>query len=100
MKSQADTVWLEAERPPASPRKKTPIERTGSPLNQPSSPSEDPKTLLLHDLNDKLLKQVKALRSDKEDLAKKVAQLEEQLNAVSDTSTWLFNQLLRQISFH
>lgn len=98
MKSQADTVCWEAERPPASPRKKTSIERTGSPRNQPGSPSEDPKSLLLQDLNDKLLKQVKALRSDKVDLAKKVAQLEEQVNAVSDTSTCLFNQLLIQIS--
>ena len=94
VKSQADTLCWEAERPPASPRKKTPIERTGSPLNQPASPSEDPKTGILQDLNDKLLKQVKALRSDKDDLSKKVAQLEEQINAVSDTSTCLLNQLL------
>jgi site-specific DNA-adenine methylase len=77
-----------------------PIERTGSPLHQPASPSEDPKMLLLHDLNDKLLKQVKALRSDKEDLAKKVAELEEQLNVVSNTSTCLFNQLRLQIYCH
>ena len=74
-----------------------PSERTGSP-RQPASPFEDPKTLLLHDLNDKLLKQVKALRGDKDDLTKKVAQLEEQLNAVSVTSTCCFNQLLLQFS--
>jgi len=48
---------------------------------------DSPKTLLLHDLNEKLLKQVKVLRDDKEDLAKKVAQLEKQLNVVSDSIT-------------
>lgn len=84
MKSRADMVCWEADRPPASPRKKMPIERAAS---QPASPTEHSKSLLLHDLNDKLLKQVKALRGDKEDLAKKVAQLEEQLNEVSDSST-------------
>lgn len=61
-----------------------PTERAASPG---ASPVESPKTLLLHDLNEKLLKEVKALRSGKEDLSKKVAQLEEQLNAVSDSSS-------------
>jgi len=83
----ADIVCWEADRPPASPRKRTPSERAASPGLQSASSIESPKTLLLHDLNDKLLKQVKALRGDKEDLAKKVAQLEEQLHVVSASST-------------
>lgn len=87
MNSRADIVCWEADRPPASPRRKTPVERAASPGLQPASPSETSKTLLLHDLNEKLLKQVKALRGEKEDLAKKVAQLEEKLNSVSDSLT-------------
>jgi hypothetical protein len=39
---------------------------------------------MLHDLNDKLVRQVASLRSDRDSLTKKVSQLEEELTAVSD----------------
>jgi hypothetical protein len=56
----------------------------GSPRTPRTPPTEDQKMAMLHDLNDKLVRQVASLRSDRDSLTKKVSQLEEELTAVSD----------------
>lgn len=69
-----------AEKLPTTP-KRAPKEAVGS--AQSHSLSEDSRMTSLHDLNDKLLRQVAGLRSDRVTLTNKVAQLEEELSAVS-----------------
>lgn len=49
----------------------------------PSSSPEDPRVATLHDLNDKLVRQVSCLRTEKENLKSMVVQLEGELIAVS-----------------
>lgn len=71
-----------ADIPPASPKHDVSDDHA---VSQTALSTENSKTQILHDLNENLLKQVKGLRSDKDNLAKKVAELEEQLNAVNDT---------------
>jgi hypothetical protein len=43
----------------------------------------------LHDLNDKLVRQVASLRTDRDSLTKKVLELEEELTVVSGTMVFL-----------
>lgn len=78
-----EVLWesWEADIPPASPKHDVSDDHA---VSQTALSTENSKTQILHDLNENLLKQVKGLRSDKDNLAKKVAELEEQLNAVSN----------------
>ena len=71
-----------AEKPSASPGRKGSCEYM-EPLPMSSSTPEDPRVATLHDLNDKLVRQVSSLRSEKENLKSMVVQLEGELNAVS-----------------
>ena len=71
-----------AEKLSASPGRKGSGEYM-EPLHMSSSTPEDPRVATLHDLNDKLVRQVSSLRTEKENLKSKVVQLEGELTAVS-----------------
>jgi hypothetical protein len=60
--------FCNAEKPPASPKHKGTKDRVDAPLKA-ASPTEESREKSLHDLNDKLLKEVASLRT-------KVAKLE------------------------
>lgn len=73
--------FCNAEKPPASPKHKATKDRVDSP-QKAALPTEDSRVNVLHDLNDKLLKEVASLRTEKEKLTSKVAQLEGELTTV------------------
>lgn len=73
--------FCNAEKPPASPKHKGTKDRVDAPLKA-ASPTEDSRVTVLHDLNDKLLKEVASLRTEREKLTSKVAQLEGDLTTV------------------
>lgn len=94
---QLTFVAAGAEKPPVSPshRHSRPSngdskEILGSPRTPWNSLTEEQKLATLHNLNDKLLKQVASLQTHRESLTNKVLQIEEELNVVSNLLAYYF----------
>lgn len=94
---QLTFVAAGVEKPPVSPshRHSRPSngdskEILGSPRTPWNSLTEEQKLATLHNLNDKLVKQVASLQTHRESLTNRVLQIEEELNVVSNLLAYYF----------
>ncbi len=94
---QLTFVGAGAEKPPVSPSHRDSRPSNGDSkeiLGSPRTPwtpfTEEQKLATLHNLNDKLVKQVASLRTHRESLTDKVLQIEEELNVVSNLLAYYF----------